>query len=76
MLIHKLQLKNCKTQTKIDKINILISLTHVKLPMYNWYRRPVVELLLEELLVDEPFVTNAVLFWLFALGGLSTGCLV
>lgn len=41
---------------------MLISLTHVKLPMYNWYRRPVVELLLEELLVDEPFVTNGVLF--------------
>lgn len=43
--------------------------------MYNWYRRPVVALLLEVLFVDEPLVTNGVLFWLFALGGLSAGCL-
>lgn len=36
--------------------------TQVKLPIYNWYRRPVVELLLAMLLFDEPLVTNGVLF--------------
>lgn len=52
---------------------LLILLTQVKFPMYNWYRRPVAVLLLEVLL-EEPLVTG-VLFWLLALGGLSTGCL-
>lgn len=35
--------------------------TQVKLPIYNWYRRPVVELLFAALF-DEPLVTNGALF--------------